>query len=66
MTELVLRPATYADLLKVPDHLVAELIDGELYTSPRPASRHARAKSVLGAKLAHSFDIGNGGQADGG
>lgn len=30
------RPATYDDLLAVPDHLVAEIVDGELYTSPRP------------------------------
>lgn len=61
MTELALRPATYEDLLKVPDHLVAELIDGELYTSPRPASRHARASTAVGAKLFNSFDSGDGG-----
>jgi Uma2 family endonuclease len=61
MTELALRPATYEDLLKVPDNLVAELIDGELYTSPRPGSRHARASSILGAKLVNAFDSGDGG-----
>jgi len=61
MTELALRPATYEDLLKVPDNLVAELIDGELYTSPRPASRYARASSAIGAKLFNSFDSGDGG-----
>ena len=61
MTELALRRATYEDLLKVPDNLVAELIDGELYTSPRPGSRHARASSVLGAKLINAFDSGDGG-----
>ncbi len=56
MTELALRHATYEDLLKIPDHLVAELIDGELYTSPRPGSRCARANSVLGATLSNFFD----------
>jgi Uma2 family endonuclease len=56
MTELALRDATYEDLLKVPDHLVAELIDGELYTSPRPGSRCARASSVLGATVSNFFD----------
>src|SRR5436305_15158985 len=61
MTELPLRPATYEDLLKVPDNLVAELIDGELYTSPRPASRHARTSSILGSKLVGAFDIGHRG-----
>jgi len=61
MTELALRHATYEDLLKVPDNLVAELIDGELYTSPRPGRDHARTSSVLGARLTPPFDIGDGG-----
>src|SRR5258707_11325163 len=56
MTDLALRRATYEDLLKIPDHLVAELIDGELYTSPRPDSRCARTSSVLGATLSNFFD----------
>jgi Uma2 family endonuclease len=41
------RRATYEDLMQVPDHLVAEIVDGELFTSPRPATAHARAGSVL-------------------
>ena len=45
------RQATYEDLLKVPDILVAEIIDGELVTSPRPASPHARATSVIRADI---------------
>ena len=45
------RRATYEDLLKVPDHLVAEIVDGELYTTPRPASPHVRAVSVIGQEL---------------
>ena len=28
--------ATYEDLVKVPDIMVAELIEGELYAWPRP------------------------------
>src|SRR5215204_4736944 len=36
-----LRNAAYEDLLQVPDNLVAEIVDGELITSPRPASAHA-------------------------
>jgi hypothetical protein len=34
------RPATYEDLVNLPDHLVAEIVDGELRISPRPAPRH--------------------------
>ncbi len=55
------RPATYDDLLKVPDHLVAEIIDGELVTTPRPAPRHADARSGLGGVLRGPFDRGRGG-----
>jgi Uma2 family endonuclease len=53
--------ATYQDLLAVPDHLVAEIIDGELITSPRPASRHTVAASSLGGELYNPFQRGRGG-----
>lgn len=55
------RPATYEDLAKVPEHLVAEIIDGELVTSPRPSARHAVAASALGADLHGAFGRGRGG-----
>lgn len=55
------QPASYEDLLKVPDHLVAEIVDGDLYTSPRPAPRHAAASSGLGGALHGPFDRGRGG-----
>ena len=55
------RPATYEDLCAVPDHKVAEILDGELIVSPRPALRHARASSRLGGILAPPFDLGSGG-----
>jgi Uma2 family endonuclease len=45
------RRATYEDLMQVPDHLVAEIIDGELIASPRPASPHAWTSSALGVDL---------------
>lgn len=40
-------PATYQDLLELPDTIVAEIVDDELYASPRPAPRHAWTNSVL-------------------
>ncbi|MGH7819713.1 MAG: Uma2 family endonuclease [Candidatus Binatia bacterium] len=50
------RAATYEDLCKVPEHLVAEIIDGELITSPRPASPHALAASGIGSDLWTRFN----------
>ncbi len=61
MAKEMRRRATYDDLLKVPDHLVAEIVDGELFTSPRPASPHARAVTKLGNVLGPAFDDGDGG-----
>jgi hypothetical protein len=55
------RPATYEDLLAVPDHLVAEILDGGLHTSPRPALPDAVAASRLGGDLIGPFDRGRGG-----
>ena len=57
------RRATYEDLEKVPDTMVAELIDGDLITSPRPASPHARAGTALGSDLFGTFDGPPGGAA---
>jgi Uma2 family endonuclease len=55
------RRATYADLEAVPANKVAELIRGTLHVMPRPASRHARASSRLGAELDGPFDRGRTG-----
>ena len=50
--------ATYQDVLDAPAHLVAEIINGTLYTHPRPAMPHARATWVLGGKIGDPFDYG--------
>lgn len=57
----VKRRATYEDLLAVPKHLVAEIIQGVLVTMPRPAPRHAWASSALGGELHGPFMRGRGG-----
>ena len=61
MAEPAARQATYDDVLRVPRHLVAEIVNGRLVTHPRPAPRHLRASSRLGVKLGDSFDIGDSG-----
>lgn len=55
------KPATYEDLVALPETMVGEIIDGELIASPRPAFGHARVASVLGAELGGPFDRGRGG-----
>ena len=45
------RPATYADLLALPQNVVGQIIDGNLVVAPRPAPRHVNATSYLGVSL---------------
>jgi Uma2 family endonuclease len=61
----VKRAASYEDLLKVPEHLVAEIIDGDLVTSPRPALRHAGAASSVHGAVFGAFDRRGGGHPGG-
>src|ERR1044071_911641 len=60
MSKVIERPATYEDLLKVPDHLVAEIVDGELFTSPRPAFPHAHAAGAVFAEVERRLQRGDG------
>jgi Uma2 family endonuclease len=53
--------ATYQDVLDAPPQVVAEILAGDLYTSPRPALRHANAASVLGMDIGGAFQRGRGG-----
>ncbi len=61
MPQAAPRLATYEDLLQVPPHLVAEIVNGRLVTHPRPAPRHLLASSMLGNKLGAPFREGDGG-----
>jgi Uma2 family endonuclease len=55
------RRATYQDVLDAPEHVNAEIINGELHLSPRPAPPHAKASSTLGYLLGPPFDLGSNG-----
>jgi Uma2 family endonuclease len=61
MPKTLERPATYEDLLRVPEHMVAEIIEGELFTSPRPRSRHAQTAIALSFQIYGSFSGGGSG-----
>jgi Uma2 family endonuclease len=43
--------ATYADLLKLPDNVVGEIIDGELVATPRPTPGHSYGATVIAGEL---------------
>jgi Uma2 family endonuclease len=47
--------ATYRDILDAPEHKVAEIINGELRLSPRPAIPATSVNSQLGARLIVEF-----------
>jgi len=55
------RPATYEDIEALPPGWVGEIIDDELWASPRPARWHAWVESVLAARLGSAFSVGQGG-----
>lgn len=46
-----MKRATYEDVLNAPEDKIAEILDGELYLSPRPAPKHAAGASALGGLL---------------
>jgi Uma2 family endonuclease len=45
------RPATYQDVIDAPEHLVAEIMDGELFLTARGAPLHARMLTRLASVL---------------
>lgn len=47
--------ATYQDVLDAPEHMVAEVLDGELHLMSRPRRAHSRSASGLGSFLFTRF-----------
>ena len=62
MNDPASRPATYADLIALPEGVVGEILGGALPTRPRPAPRHASAASELGMALGGEFSLRSGGR----
>jgi Uma2 family endonuclease len=61
ITKRLDRPATWDDLLDVPEGFIGEIINGELVMSPRPANPHGHVTSDLGTLLGGPFRFGIGG-----
>ncbi len=55
------RRASYQDVLDAPEHMVAEIIGGELHLTPRPGAPHAGVASALVWALSGPFRFGIGG-----
>ncbi len=54
-------PSVEAAFQAAPPEMVAEILNGELHLSPRPARPHTNAASRLGALLSMPFLFGKGG-----
>jgi Uma2 family endonuclease len=51
----------YAQLEALPENLTGEIINGHLYTQPRPAGPHAEAESGLEIDIGSAYHRGRGG-----
>jgi Uma2 family endonuclease len=56
-----MKRATYEDVLNAPENKVAEILDGELFLSPRPRLPHAAAQAAIHGTLWSRFDDGERG-----
>lgn len=61
MNQPAQRLACYQDLFDLPEHIIGEIIHGQLITQPRPASKHARTASILNGELITAYDLGRNG-----
>ncbi len=55
------KPTLYEQLEALPEGLTGEILDGQIYTQPRPSLPHAIASSALGGELVGPFQKGRGG-----
>src|SRR5437868_1475484 len=55
MPKSLKRRATYDDIVKLPAHVVGEILNGELIVSPRPAVPHANAAGGIAIAIRGPF-----------
>lgn len=55
------QPTLYEQLEALPAGLTGEILDGQIYTQPRPSGPHVFAASELGYELLGPFERGRGG-----
>jgi Uma2 family endonuclease len=54
-------PSLYEQLEALPEGLTGEILNGQIYTQPRPSGPHVFAASELGYELLGPFERGRGG-----
>jgi Uma2 family endonuclease len=53
--------ALYEQLLALPENVTGEIINGVLYTQPRPSARHGKTEGSLNIRIGGPFQFGDGG-----
>ena len=53
--------ASYQDVIDSPEHMIAEIVDGELYQTNRPGGPHTQAATRLVGLLHAPFSPDGGG-----
>lgn len=60
MSQPVRRPATYSDLLALPEDVRAEIVGGEIVTLPAPRPRHSKPQGAIRRFVGGPFDDDDG------
>lgn len=66
MSEPAPKLATYEDLLKLPDDVRAEVLSGQIVTSPAPLPKHSKVQRSLGHFIGGPYDDDDGHGGPGG
>lgn len=66
MSQAASRLATYADLLRLPEDVRAEVLSGQVITSPAPLPRHSKVQRAIGRFVGGPFDDDDGHGGPGG
>jgi len=60
------KPATYADLLSLPEDVRAEILSGQIVTSPAPLPRHSKVQGAVRRFIGGPYDDDDGHGGPGG
>ena len=61
MVSLAYQLTRYEQLQTLPEGLTGEILNGQLYTQPRPSGPHALAESGLNSAIGSRYGFGDGG-----